>query len=312
MKEIVARYAPSPSGMLHIGNITTSLLTWLDCRKTGGKLIFRMEDLDRDRCKNEYALKIADDLQWLCIPWDEGWSDNSPEYAQSSRTALYDEAFSLLFSKGLVYPCYCSRSQRHAASAPHPGEASADYGCKCRFLSAEERRELEQSGRRPSWKVRVPDREICFTDGHYGEVAENLSDSGDFIIRRSDGIYAYQLAVSVDDMEMGINRVVRGHDLLGSTARQIWLINELGGIAPDYCHAPLLITDNERKMSKRYGDLSMEVLRSSYSPEELVGKTAFLLGLTDSNSPITPEELLDTFSWDRISKEDIKFKSSEW
>ncbi|MDO4815320.1 MAG: glutamate--tRNA ligase family protein [Bacillota bacterium] len=312
MKEIVSRYAPSPSGLLHIGNIATSLLTWLDCRKAGGKLILRMEDIDRDRCKSEYAFKIADDLQWLGIPYDKGWDENSPEFAQSSRTELYDEAFKLLFDKGLVYPCYCSRCQRLAASAPHPGEVSVDYGCKCRSLTDKERQTLEQSGRRPSWKVSVPNREISFTDGHYGKISENLAVSGDFIIRRSDGIYAYQLAVSVDDMEMGINRVVRGHDLLGSTAKQIWLINELGGTAPEYCHAPLLVTEDSRKMSKRYGDLSTEVLRNKYSPEELTGKIAFLLGLADSSAPISPCELLENFSWDKISKNDIEFKSSEW
>ena len=312
MKDIVCRYAPSPSGHMHLGNLTTSLLTWLDCRKSGGRLIFRMEDLDRDRCKSEYAFKIADDLLWLGIGWDEGWSEASPEYAQSSRTDLYDEAFKLLFEKGLVYPCYCSRSQRLAASAPHPGESTSDYGCRCRYLSDEERKCLEQSGRRPAWKVIVPDREICFSDGHYGEVSENLAESGDFIIRRSDGIYAYQLAVSVDDMEMGINRVVRGHDLLSSTAKQIYLIEQLGGKPPEYVHAPLLVTEDMRKMSKRYGDLSTEALREKYSPEELTGKIAFLLGLAESSSPISAKSLVDDFSWDTISKKDIKFESSEW
>ncbi len=312
MKKTVCRYAPSPSGQLHLGNIATSLLTWLDCRKNDGELIFRMEDLDRDRSKSEYALKIADDLKWLEIPWDKGWCESSPEYAQSSRTVLYDEAFKLLFDKGLVYPCYCSRSQRLAASAPHPDEPSCDYGCKCRFLSAEERRKLEVGGRRPSWKVKVPDRTIRFCDGQYGDVFENLADSGDFIIRRSDGIYAYQLAVSVDDMKMGVTRVVRGRDLLSSTAKQIWLIEEMGGTPPEYCHTPLLVTDDMRKMSKRYGDLSTEILRQKYSPQELIGKIAFLYGITESDAPVSPQELIADFSWDKVSVEDIKIKSSEW
>ncbi len=312
MKIPVCRYAPSPSGQLHLGNVATSLLTWLDCRKNDGELIFRMEDLDRDRSKSEYALKIADDLKWLEIPWDKGWCASSPEYAQSSRTDLYDEAFKLLFDKELLYPCYCSRSQRLAASAPHPDEPSCDYGCKCRFLSAEERRKLEDSGRRPSWKVKAPDRTIHFHDGQYGDISENLAESGDFIIRRSDGIYAYQLAVSVDDMKMGVTRVVRGRDLLSSTAKQIWLIEELGGTPPEYCHTPLLVTGDMRKMSKRYGDLSMEILRKKYSSRELIGKIALLYGIAESDAPVSPQELIANFSWDKIPVEDIILKSSEW
>lgn len=310
MKEIVCRYAPSPSGVMHIGNIATSLLTWLDCRSLGGKLIFRMEDLDVDRCKTEYALKIADDIKWLGLDWDEGRADDFGSYAQSNRTEIYDEAFEFLKSKGLVYPCYCTRNQRLAASAPHPGEKN-EYSCKCRELTTVEQNELTLSGRRPAWKIIVPDKEICFTDGHYGEIRENLSDCGDFIIRRSDGIYAYQLAVCVDDMAMGVNRVVRGRDLLCSTAKQIWLIEQLGGTAPEYCHAPLLVTENMRKMSKRYGDLSMDVLREKYSPEELLGKVSFLLGITSDKSPISAQELLKEFSWDKISTDDIEFKISE-
>jgi len=312
MKNPVCRYAPSPSGLLHLGNIATSLLTWLDCRSTGGELIFRLEDLDRDRCKPELSKKLAEDLLWLKLPWDVGWSENSPGYAQSSRTELYEEAFELLYRKGLVYPCYCSRSQRLSASAPHLGEACSEHGCRCSSLSAHEIRALEASGRKPSWKVRVPDREISFVDGHYGEISSNLASDGDFIIRRSDGLFAYQLAVSVDDMEMGINRVVRGRDLLSSTARQIWLISELGGEPPEYCHTPLLMADDMRKLSKRYGSLSTEVLREKYSPDEIIGKLAFMLGLAYSDKSVSPSELIGCFSWDRVPTEDIMFKSSEW
>ncbi|MCF0137445.1 MAG: tRNA glutamyl-Q(34) synthetase GluQRS [Oscillospiraceae bacterium] len=313
MKKNTGRYAPSPSGVMHVGNISSSLLAWLDCKSLEGSLIFRIEDLDRDRCKSEYARKIADDLQWLGIPWDEGWSEDRPEYAQSSRTMLYDEAFCFLQRKNLVYPCYCSRSRRlSAASAPHPGEQTSDNSCRCRYLSLTERSALENAGKRPAWKLKVPDKVISFNDLHYGKISENLSDGGDFIIRRSDGLYAYQLAVSVDDMTMGITRVVRGRDLLNSTPKQIWLISELGGTPPEYCHAPLLVSEDRRKMSKRYGDLSMEALRERLEPEEIVGRLAGILGITESSSPITAEELVERFSWDKIPEDDIIFKDSEW
>ena len=221
------RLTPSPSGQLHIGNLSSSLLAWLDARSLGGRLIFRMEDLDPDRSSKESEQSIAFALKALGLDWDAGYPDI--EYSQSQRNEKYDEVFDLLLHRDLLYPCYCSRSERLAASAPHPGEQRHDPGCKCRYLTASERRLLDQSGRKAAWKIKVPDKTICFCDGHYGEFSENLADSGDFIIKRSDGVYAYQLAVSFDDMDMGITRVVRGRDLLSSTARQIWLIETLGG-----------------------------------------------------------------------------------
>lgn len=295
---ICGRFAPSPSGVLHIGNLTSSLLAWLDVRKSGGKLIFRLEDLDPARSKTEYAEAIVRDLRLLGLNWDE------EAQAQSKRSDKYDDAFRLLNSKGLVYPCYCSRNQRLSASAPYAGDPRDSHSCRCKSLTASERRHLEASGKRPAFKISVPDREISFTDGHYGLIRQRLSDEGDFIIRRSDGVYAYQLAVSFDDMDMGVSRVVRGRDLLSSTGRQIWLISQLGGTAPEYCHAPL-ITVGERKMSKRFGDLSMDILREKYRPEELVGMMAQLLSLKASADPIAPHELIETFSWDKISLNDI-------
>ncbi len=302
--QIIGRYAPSPSGILHLGNMTTSLLTWLDTRTLGGKLVLRMEDLDPERSDSAFAAQIAADLKALGLDWDTGYPE--PSYSQGNRTALYEEVFSLLQRRDMLYPCYCSRSERLAASAPHPGEMHRDPGCKCRHLSRLERAELEARGKRPAWKIKVPDKWIAFTDAHYGTFNENLTDSGDFIIKRSDGVFAYQLAVSFDDMDMGISRVVRGRDLLGSTARQIWLIEELGGTAPEYCHAPLLVS-GDAKMSKRSGEMNMEHMREKYSPEALIGYMAQLLGLSDGK-PIQAIELLDGFSWDKIAKNDIMIK----
>lgn len=293
--KITGRYAPSPSGILHLGNVSTALLTWLDTRTLDGKLIFRLEDLDPQRSSFERSVRIFYDLKYLGLDWDEGWEpDNGAEYAQSSRSKLYEDAFEQLNKKGLVYPCYCSRSRR-----------LSNERCRCKELSYVQRTELEAKGIKPAWKVTVPDTRIDFTDVHYGQHSEQLLESGDFIIKRSDGVFAYQLAVSFDDMEMGINRVVRGRDLLSSTARQIWLIGELGGRAPEYCHAPLIMCDDRRKMSKRFGDLSMDELKNSFTPDELIGVLAKLLKLRGDKEPVSAAELISGFDWSLVPREDI-------
>lgn len=296
------RFAPSPSGQLHMGNLASFLLAWLDARCAGGGLIFRMEDLDPDRSSKKSEESIAHALEVFGLDWDEGYPDAG--YSQSERSEKYDVVFDLLLRRDLLYPCYCSRSERLAASAPHPGEQRHDPGCKCRYLTASERRLLDKSGRKAAWKIKVPDKTICFCDGHYGEFSENLADSGDFIIKRSDGVYAYQLAVSFDDMDMGITRVVRGRDLLSSTARQIWLIETLGGSVPQYYHAPLIVGADGRKLSKRCGELSAEALLAKHSPEELLGHLAGLLGLTDGSCE-SAVGLLEFFDWTRVRKNDI-------
>ncbi len=301
---VVGRFAPSPSGYMHMGNLLSMLLAWLDSRSRGGQILFRMEDLDPARSKTEYKAALAEDLRWLGLDWDEGWP--SPAYAQSSRADLYEDAFAVLKRKGLLYPCWCTRADRlAAASAPHPGEAETDAGCRCARLSRREQAALEQSGRRPAWKIRVPDAVVHIEDEHYGPLSQNLArDVGDFIIRRADGVFAYQLAVSVDDMLMGITRVVRGRDLLSSAPRQRWLIETLGGTAPVYCHGPLL-SSGQGKLSKRLGSLSTQVLRRELRPEELTGRLALLCGLTESNVPLAPRELLPGFDWNRVVRQDI-------
>lgn len=296
------RFAPSPSGQLHIGNIASSLLAWLDARSVGGKLIFRMEDLDPDRSSARSEEDIFFCLKALGLDWDEGYPDE--EYSQSRRSEKYDTAFDFLLHRDMLYPCYCSRSERLVAAAPHPGEHRADPGCRCRHLSADERRELELSGKRAAWKIKVPDLKIDFVDGHYGKFSESLADGGDFIIKRSDGVYAYQLAASFDDMDMGVTRVVRGRDLLSSTARQIWLISVLGGTPPKYFHAPLIVGADGKKLSKRYGDLSAGELLKRHSPEEIIGFISSLLGISDGK-PQSASELLSVFDWKNVRKDDI-------
>jgi glutamyl-tRNA synthetase len=300
---IIGRFAPSPSGYMHMGNLLAMLLAWLDARSQGGQIIFRMEDLDPARSKTEYKEAMAGDLRWLGLDWDEGWPDI--RYSQSQRTALYAHAFQRLYDQGLVYPCFCTRAQRlAAASAPHPGEPCGDRRCPCARLSKAQGEALALT-RAPAWKIRVPDETIAVTDGHYGPFSQNLLESeGDFILRRADGVYAYQLAVTVDDMDMGVTRVVRGRDLLSSTPRQVWLIQTMGGTPPAYCHTPLL-TSGDGKLSKRLGSLSTQALRTQTSPQALVGQLAHLCGLLPQPEPITPQELLPLFSWERVTKSDI-------
>lgn len=303
-KQVVGRFAPSPSGYMHMGNLMAMLLAWLDVRAQNGRMIFRMEDLDPARSKQEYIHALEADLRWLGLDWDVGFPD--PAYAQSNRSSIYEEAFHTLMEKGLIYPCWCTRAQRlAAASAPHPGEDIFDPGCPCARLTEAERETLVASGRKPAWKVRTPARCVTIHDGHYGDFTQNLArDAGDVILRRADGVFAYQLAVSVDDMLMGVTRVVRGRDLLSSAPVQTWLIETLGGTPPTYLHTPLL-TSGTGKLSKRLGSLSTQAFRKDMTPEALTGKLAFLCGLLPEDTPISPRELIPLFSWDKIARADI-------
>ena len=304
-RPVRGRFAPSPSGRMHLGNLFAALLAWLDVRSLGGEMLLRMEDLDPDRCKRSYTLQLADDLRWLGLDWDTGWSESAPEYSQSNRTACYEDAFRKLESQRLVYPCYCSRKELLAASAPHASDGARVYSGRCRSLTAEEKAALTEEGRRPAWRVRVPAETVSFVDGNFGPRSQRLDTAcGDFILRRSDGVYAYQLAVCEDDGRMGVTRVVRGWDLLSSTPRQIWLLKQLGYTPPDYIHAPLLVAPDGRRLSKRDRDLDMGVLRERYTPEQLTGLLAHAAGLLDRPEPIKPYDLVPLFSWEKVGRED--------
>lgn len=303
-KKIRGRFAPSPSGRLHLGNISSYLLAWLDARHLGGEIIFRLEDLDPDRSYFDCALLMADDLHWLGLDWDAGWPDD-PGYAQGERAEDYRAAFDELARRGLIYRCWCSRAERLAAMAPHPGEERPG-SCKCRYLSGEALDERLRGKRPPAYKVMVPDETVTIIDAHCGEYSQNLArEGGDFIVRRSDGVYAYQLAVSVDDALMGVTRVVRAEDLLSSAPKQKWLIETLGYSAPEYAHSPLLVAPNGRKMSKRDGDLNMADLRRLYSPEELTGRIAYICGLIDRVEPVSPRDLVESFDWAKVPRGSI-------
>ena len=197
---VCGRFAPSPSGRMHLGNLWSCLLAWLAARSQGGRMVLRLEDLDPDRCTQDWCSQVMRDLEWLGLDWD-----NEPVY-QSRRTDIYRSAFAQLEERGLIYPCYCTRAERLAASAPHRSDGVVIYDGRCRRLSLQEREELA-SARRPAWRVEVPEETVSFVDRIQGPFSQNLAhECGDFILRRSDGVYAYQLAVVVDDAAMGVTR----------------------------------------------------------------------------------------------------------
>ena len=300
---LVGRFAPSPSGRMHLGNVFAALLAWLDVRRAGGRLWLRIEDLDPERCSRAKAEQLVDDLQWLGLDWDEGGLQ--PQFCQSQRTELYAAAFAKLQAAGLVYPCFCSRAERLAASAPHLGEAGPGV-CPCRDLPAAVQQRRLAAGERAAWRVRAPAERLAVQDGHLGEYVENLAlDGGDFIIKRSDGVFAYQLAVVVDDAAMGVNRVVRGRDLLSSAPRQVWLHRQLGFAPPQFCHVPLLLAADGKRLAKRERSLDMGALRASCTAPQLVGWLAWLACLQPEPRPQHPKQLIAGFDWQLVPKEDI-------
>ncbi len=294
---IVGRFAPSPSGRMHLGNLFSALLAWCAVRSVDGKMILRLEDLDPDRCRPAFCEQVKADLLWLGLDWDE----EMPR--QSQRTQAYAQVFDHLQQQGLVYPCYCSRGELHAASAPHLADGTWIYPGTCRALTPAQR---EAKTRRPAWRLMVPDRVYGVQDGLQGRYEENLAARcGDFIIRRSDGVYAYQLAVVTDDIEAGVTQVVRGRDLLSSTPRQLYLYELMGQTPPAYCHVPLLLARDGRRLSKRERDMDLGELRKTLTAPQLVGRLAWLAGLLDKEQAISARELAAAFSWDKVRKEDI-------
>ena len=299
MSKVTGRFAPSPSGRMHLGNLWSCLLAWLAARSAGGGMVLRLEDLDPERCRQEYCDQVMRDLEWLGLDWD-----GRPVY-QSRRTEAYAWAFQTLEKQGRIYPCFCTRAERLAASAPHRSDGTAVYDGRCGRLSPAEREALFKV-RRPAWRVRVPDEEISFPDRLQGYFSEHLArDCGDFILRRSDGVYAYQLAVVVDDACMGVTQVVRGSDLLSSTPRQLWLQEQLSLPHPEYGHLPLLLAPDGRRLAKRDRDLELGQLQGQYTAPELVGRLACAARLIDRPQAITPHELIPLFSWEKLPKEDM-------
>ncbi len=296
MAEIIGRFAPTPSGRLHLGNIACAMLCWLSARRQGGRALLRIEDVDKPRCPRALADRCLKDLDRLGFDWD------GATVFQSERDDVYRGALDRLTRSGLTYPCFCTRAKLRSEAAPNLGDTQYVYSGACRRLSAEEISRLSAI-RAPAVRLRVPDEEIAFTDGLYGPVRENLArECGDFVLRRSDGLFGYQLASVVDDALSGVTEVVRGADILTATPRQIFLQRCLGFATPVYRHIPLLTDAAGRRLAKRDGDADMDTLLMRHSAGEILGALAFAYGILPEYVPASLPELLSLFSWEKVRK----------
>ena len=304
------RFAPTPSGKMHLGNARTALLAWLHMRSLGGTFVLRMEDIDTERSRAKWAELALLDLRWLGLDWDEGPDVGGPysPYTQSERLERYDDALRRLEASGAVYPCYCSRADiLGAASAPHGLSAEGPvYPGTCRHLEPAERAEKAQR-KAPSLRFALPaNREIRFVDGIAGPQLFPSGSGGDFIVRRADGLHSYQLSVVVDDADMKITDVLRGRDLLDSTPRQILLDETLGLPVPEFLHVPLLNGPDGKRLAKRHGGIAISAFRErGTSPERLVGWLAHVSGLIDRYEPISAAELVPIFDLSRTPREAV-------
>ncbi len=290
----VGRFAPTPSGRMHLGNVFAALIAWLSVRSRDGEMVLRMEDLDTQRTSNEFAQVLREDLTWLGLDYDR---ETPP---QSQRSDVYDKYFEKMQEMGLLYPCYCTRSQLHGVNAPHLSDGTYVYPGTCRNLTA------PPPNRLPAWRVMVPDKVWTVEDKVQGHYELNLAtECGDMVVRRADGVYVYQLAVTVDDGEAGVTEVVRGMDLLSSAPRQMYLQELFGFSHPEYGHVPMLLAPDGRRLSKRDRDLDLGELRKHISAERLIGTLAFSSGLIDRKTDISAKELAREFSWDKLSGDSI-------
>ena len=293
----VGRFAPTPSGRMHLGNVFAALIAWLSVRSKGGEMVLRMEDLDTQRTSLEYARLLREDLYWLGLDYDR---ETPP---QSQRSRVYDRYFEMLRDRGLLYPCYCTRSQLHSVNAPHLSDGTYVYPGTCRLLTDAQRAAMDRA---PAWRVVVPDRQWCFYDRVQGQYQLNLEkECGDMVVRRADGVYVYQLAVTVDDGEAGVTEVVRGMDLLSSAPRQMYLQELFGFPHPEYAHVPMLLAPDGRRLSKRDRDLDLGQLQKWVKAETLIGTLAYSAGLIDRNIPISAKELAGEFDWTNLKGDAI-------
>lgn len=290
--EKMGRFAPSPTGRMHLGNVFSALLSWLSAKSKGGKWLLRIEDIDPQRSKQHYAETLMDDLEWLGLTWDEGprVSGNDAMYYQSKRGDIYEQYLSRLKEKGLIYESYKTRAERLAVGAPQTVNQPV----------------APMEGQRPALMLRTTHDTITYEDGHYGMQRVNISEEiGDFIVRRRDGAWAYQLAVVVDDALMGVTEVVRGRDLLQSAAQQLYMAELLDLPKMTYTHLPLLCNEAGQRLSKRDKSLDMGVLRDHYSAEEIIGRLAHVAGIIPDETPMRAAELIPLFSWEKVPQSNI-------
>ena len=278
---------------MHLGNVFCALLSWLSAKSKGGEWLLRIEDIDPGRSRQAYADWLMDDLDWLGLRWD-----GTPVY-QSQRSDIYEHYYDQLCQQGLTYPCYCTRADLLATQAPHESDGRVVYKGTCRQLPP-------QPGRTAATRLVVPDQTVTFQDGHYGTQAVNLArEVGDFIIRRKDGAWAYQLAVVVDDALMGVTEVVRGRDLLLSSPQQMYIAKLLGFSSPSFTHLPLLCNASGQRLSKRDSSLDMASLRQRHTPTDIIGQLACMAGLQSEPQPVCPADLIASFSWGSVPRQDI-------
>lgn len=299
--QVRGRIAPSPSGYMHLGNAFSALLAWACARSAGGSFVLRFEDLD-ERCQNPaYVQGLLDDLRWLGIDWD------GEPIVQTGRLRAYEDALMRIGEMAELYPCFCSRADLHAASAPHASDGTPLYAGTCYEMDAGQRAE-RAAGQRHALRLHVPDETISFVDAIQGPYAQQLvSECGDFVLRRSDEVFAYQLVCVVDDIASGITQVVRGRDLLSSTPRQILLYELLDAPVPQFAHHPLLLAPDGRRLSKRDEDTTLASLRErGVRPEAVLGYLAHLAGQVEVGECMSATELLDIFVAGKIPRDDIK------
>lgn len=304
------RFAPSPTGYMHLGNLWIALLSYLSVREQGGKYILRIEDIDKCRSKKEYEEALLEDLQWLGIEWDEGPDIGGPNgpYRQSERTEIYEDILEKWHEQGLIYPCFCNRARiQKVSSAPHPGEKPYIYDGLCYNLSAADIAEKERK-KKPSWRLKTNSQEFEFNDKIqglcYGKVRYRKDD---IVLQRADDMYAYQFAVSIDDGLMDVSEVLRGADLLESTAIQLSLLKLLNIEPPQYAHAPVILDKNGNRISKRQKGITIRELREGgMSAAQIIGNLLYSTGISEKPEPISVKELLNKkIPWNSLKKNDI-------
>lgn len=308
---VVGRLAPSPTGAQHLGNARTFLVAWLSIRSQGGKILLRIEDIDSPRVKPDSLTQAIEDLQWLGLDWDDGPApddyaapdDGLSPWIQSNRMERYKLALERLQAGEKVYPCTCSRKDiQEAASAPHESSDGPVYGGTCAARKVNDGTKLQQPF---AWRFRVEDHQTRFVDRFAGEKRISVANSlGDFVVYRNDGTPAYQLAVVVDDHEMGVSEVIRGDDLIPSTFRQLELFRFFGWRPPEFGHVPLVVGPDGRRLAKRHGDTRLASFRNrGVTAGKIIGLLAFSLGWLKHPEEVLPGELIDRFEPGRIPQE---------
>lgn len=313
MDKIRVRFAPSPTGPLHIGGARSALFNFLFARKYGGQVILRIEDTDRERSSRESEEDIISSLRWLGLNWDEGPDVEGPfgPYRQMERLPVYEKYVKELFDKGYAYYCYCTEEELEAERQKLLAEGeTVRYTGKCRDLTPEDRKALEAEGRKAVVRFHVPDDErIYVNDLVRGKVSFESSGMGDFVIVKSDGIPTYNFAVVVDDHEMHITHVIRAEEHLSNTPRQVLLYQALGITPPEFAHVSLILGKDHSKMSKRHGATSInQYMELGYLPEALVNFLALLGWAPEGEEEVLGlEELIREFDLDRVSKSPAVF-----